>query len=131
MRNLYLREATVMLALARLAVRFVPPARILAWAKRPPSRVRRFHMGEVGWVRWSIETIGPKPWMKAACLPRALAAQAMLRRRGIASQLCLGVARDNGALSAHAWLELGQAIIVGGNEAPLFSKLVEFGGQRA
>jgi Transglutaminase-like superfamily len=130
MRNLYLREATVMLALAKLAVRLAPASRIIAWAKRPPRRIWRFHMGEVGWVRWSIETIGPKPWMQAACLPRALAAQAMLRRRGIASQLCLGVARENETLSAHAWLELGQAIIVGGDQAPLFSKLVEFGGER-
>jgi hypothetical protein len=131
MQNFYLREATVMLALARLAVRFLPPARILAWARRSPNRLRRFNMGQVGWIRWSIETVAPKPWMHAACLPRALAAQAMLRRRGIASTLCLGVARENGALSAHAWLELGQVIVVGGNEAPQFSRLVEFGGERA
>jgi hypothetical protein len=72
MRNLYLREATVMLALARLAVRLAPASRILAWAKRPPRRVRRFSMGDVGWIRWSIEVIAPKPWMNAACLPRAL-----------------------------------------------------------
>jgi len=131
MQNLYLREATVTLALARLAVRVVPPARILAWARRPPRHVNRFSLGAVGWVRWSIETIGPKPWMNAACLPRALAAQAMLRRRGIASRLCLGVARQDGTLSAHAWIELRQDIIVGGGEAPLFTRLVEFGGDRA
>ncbi len=33
MRRLYRREAAVMLLLARLAVRFVPPARIFAWAR--------------------------------------------------------------------------------------------------
>jgi hypothetical protein len=131
MRNQYLREATVMLALARLAVRLAPASRILGWARRPRRRVRRFSMGEVGWIRWSIEEIAPKPWMNAACLPRALAAQAMLRRRGIASTLCLGVARENQELSAHAWLELGQSIVMGGDQAPLFSRLVEFGGARA
>ena len=36
MRRVYLREAAVMLVLARLAVRFVPPGRIFAWADRPP-----------------------------------------------------------------------------------------------
>jgi hypothetical protein len=55
----------------------------------------------------------------------------MLRRRGIASRLCLGVARDGGALSAHAWIELGQEIITGAAVAPRFTRLVEFGGAQA
>ena len=96
MRRVYLREAAVMLVLARLAVRFVPPARIFAWADRPPRRIRRFAADEIAWVSWAVENLGAKPWMNALCLPRALAAHAMLRRRGIASRLCLGVARDRG-----------------------------------
>jgi hypothetical protein len=123
----YLREAALMLVAARLAVRFVPAGRIVAWASRAPRRINRFSPEGVSWVRWAVETIGDKPWMQAVCLPRALAAQAMLRRRGIASRLCLGVAREGGALSAHAWIELGQDIITGGAQAPRFTRLVEFG----
>jgi hypothetical protein len=130
-RRKYLREATVILATARLAVRWLPAARVLAWAGRAPRRINRFSQDEVGWVAWSVETIGDKQWMKALCLPRALAAQAMLRRRGIASRLCLGVARDGEALAAHAWLELGREIVVGGAETPRFQRLVEFGGKPA
>jgi transglutaminase-like putative cysteine protease len=52
----------------------------------------------------------------------------MLRRRGIASRLCLGVAREGGALAAHAWVEIGTDKIVGGPEADAFSRLAEFGG---
>ena len=104
----YLREAAVMLVAARLAVRFVPAPRLFAWANRPPRRIRRFALDQVPWVSWAIDTIGAKPWMKALCLPRALATQAMLRRRGIASRLCLGVAREDGVLAAHAWVEIGQ-----------------------
>jgi hypothetical protein len=56
----------------------------------------------------------------------------MQRRRGVASRLCLGVAREGKGLSAHAWLELGQElIIVGEAQAPYFKRLVEFGGERA
>jgi hypothetical protein len=133
MRRLYLREAAVMLALASVSVRLLPATWILHWARRPPRRVNRFALTQAGgWVPWSIATIGDKPWMQAACLPRALAAQAMLRRRGVPSRLCLGVARDGQKLSAHAWLELGQDhIIMGGAEAPQFTRLVEFGGERA
>jgi len=130
MRRVYLREAAVMLVLARLAVRFVPPARIFAWADRPPRRFRRFAADEIGWVSWAVENLGAKPWMNALCLPRALAAQAMLRRRGIASRLCLGVARDCHALSAHAWVEIGDDKIVGGAEAIGFTPLARFGGVR-
>lgn len=126
-----LREAAIALALARLAVRVLPAARIVAWARRPPKRIKRFAMEEAGNVSWAIETIGARRWMQTKCLARALAAQAMLRRRGIASRLCLGVAREGQALSAHAWIEIGQDMIVGGAEAPRFTRLIEFGGERA
>ena len=132
-KRIYLREAVVALVLARLAVRFVPAAWILAWARRPPRRINRFGAAEAaGWVGWAIETAAAKRWMRAVCLPRALAAQAMLRRRGVASRLCLGVAREGEALSAHAWLELGHDnTVIGGAEAPRFTRLMEFGGERA
>src|SRR3984957_6572860 len=100
LRRVYLREAAVMLVLARLPGGVVFPPRIFAWADRPPGRIRRFAVDEIGWVSWAVENLGAKPWMNALCLPRALAAHAMLRRRGIASRLCLGVARNRGALSA-------------------------------
>ena len=128
MRRVYLREAAVMLVLARLAVRLVPPARIFAWAKRPPRHIHRFAVDEVSWISWAVESLGARPWMNALCLPRALAAHAMLRRRGIASRLCLGVARDGGELAAHAWVEIGEDKIVGGSEADGFTRLAEFGG---
>jgi hypothetical protein len=129
-RRKYLVEATVMLVLARLAVRFLPPARVFDWANRSPRRVRRFAVDEIGWVSWSVETIGAARWMNALCLPRALAAHAMLRRRGVASRLCLGVAREAGALVAHAWVEAAGAKIVGGAAAGAFSPIAAFGGAR-
>jgi hypothetical protein len=125
----YVWEAVVMLAVARLAVRVLPAARLVAWASRPPRRIRRFAAPtEASWVATAIEHIGAKPWMNAACLPRALAAQSILRRHGIASQLCLGLAREDGRLSAHAWIELDQQALVGGAEALRMTRLVEFGG---
>ena len=47
MRRVYLREAAVMLVLARLAVRLVPTAHIFAWADRSPRRIRRFATDEI------------------------------------------------------------------------------------
>ena len=106
MRRVYLREAAVMLALARLAVRFVrrracspgPTVRRAASAVSPPRK----RAGSAGRSRRSARAAS------ALCLPRALAAHAMLRRRGIASTLCLGVAREGESFAAHAWIEIGK-----------------------
>ena len=125
MRRVTLREAAVMLILARLAVRIVSPARLFAWAERPPRRLRRFAADEARWVAWAIETLAARDAMNGAGLPHALAAHAMLRRRGLASRLCLGVARNGGEVSAHAWIELGNDTIGG---ASGFTRLAAFGG---
>lgn len=42
---------------------------------------------------------------KAKCLPVALAARGMLRRRGLAAELRIGVRKVGSRLDAHAWLE--------------------------
>jgi Transglutaminase-like superfamily len=127
-QRLYLREAAVMLFLARLAVRCVPPARIFAWAERPPRRVCRFATDDVRWTAWAIERVAGAARAQPACLPQALAALAMLRRRGISSRLCLGVAQAGGEALAHAWLEVGADTVVGGGDAGAFTRLAEFGG---
>lgn len=42
-----------------------------------------------------------------SCLARSLLLKALLNRRGVGTQLRLGVRRDGMALEAHAWLECG------------------------
>lgn len=128
MRRVYLREAAVLLVLARLAVRLASPARVFAWANRRPRHSQRFAVDEIAWISWAVETIGAKPWMKAQSLPQALAAHAMLRRRGISSRLCIGVAREGNELATRAWVEVGQKKIVVGRDAGGFTRLAEFGG---
>lgn len=126
-RRSYLREAAVMIVVAQMAVRFVSPARIFSWANKPPRRINRFAADEERWVSWAVENVAAKPWINALCLPRALASHAMLRRRGIASRLCLGVARDGNDLLAHAWVEVGKKKIVSDTEDVQFTRLAEFG----
>jgi hypothetical protein len=129
-RRAYLREAFVAIVLARVAVRFIPPARVFAWANRPPRRINRFATNEANWIFWAVEQMATKPSINALCLPRALATHAMLRRRGIASRLCLGVARQDQALIAHAWVEIGDSGAVVDRDAGRFTPLAQFGGAR-
>jgi hypothetical protein len=77
-------------------------------------------------VSWAVLVVaGRFPW--ATCLVRALAADAMLRRRHLASAVRFGVraARDNDAgIEGHAWVEgEGGATIGGGEDEPGFKVL--------
>ena len=58
----------------------------------------------------SRRLLGNKP-----CLTQAIAAQRILRQEGIGSMLRIGVAKDGQELLAHAWLERGERVLIGGS----------------
>jgi hypothetical protein len=128
LRHAYLREAAITLLLARIAVRVIPASRVFAWANRPRHRSGRFTADEISWVLWSIDAAADKSRTKPLCLPRALATHSMLRRRGIVSRICLGVARQQNELAAHAWVEIGNDRVVADPSVRAFTRLAEFGG---
>jgi hypothetical protein len=80
----------------------------------------------IGWAVGSAARFVPN----ATCLPRALAAEAILRRRGHPAHLRLGVTRDGGGVQAHAWVESYGRVVVGDGDVERFAPLVrhEFGG---
>jgi hypothetical protein len=120
-------EALVLLGAAWLAVRLVPAARLLDRAARPPRHPRRFYDPELpAFIARIVEAVGNNSWIRFACLPRAMATQAMLRRRGVASRLCLGVAREDARMAAHAWVEIDRTALA---DAPgeRFARVAEFG----
>ena len=54
---------------------------------------------------------------QATCLTRALAAETLLRRYGHEASLRIGVAKGASAgLRAHAWVECGGRVVIGGDE---------------
>ena len=64
------------------------------------------------------------------CLPQALTLQWLLGRRGVATELRIGVRRDSGNLAAHAWLEhagrpIGEAREIASRFAPLVTAEME------
>lgn len=78
-------------------------------------------------IGWAVDVVSRHtPW-ESACLAQAVAGKYMLRRRGLSSRLFLGTRRDEaGALAAHAWLQLGREIILGGGGRPTFTALSSF-----
>ncbi|MBI4588185.1 MAG: lasso peptide biosynthesis B2 protein [Candidatus Rokubacteria bacterium] len=62
-------------------------------------------------LAWLVEVAGRYVPVNATCLKQALVLSWILGRRGIATTLRIGVARPEGILEAHAWLERqGEAI---------------------
>ncbi len=80
-------------------------------------------------VSWAVQAVARYIPLGFVCLPQAIAAQQMLRRRGIPSTIYLGVAPDRSgaqAIQAHAWLRAGDKIVTGEHEAARHEKLASF-----
>ena len=60
----------------------------------------------------------------ATCLTQALTLRALLAREGIASKLEIGVTHDDEAgFAAHAWLEAGGRVVIGGERLDRYTRL--------
>ncbi len=75
-------------------------------------------------MAWLVEVAARYAPVNVTCLKKALVLSWLLGRRGIATTLRIGVARREGDLTAHAWLELNGQVILGlpgsNRYAPLF-----------
>lgn len=104
-RRLVLRAA-LLIAIAAVAARLLP----LGAARRLLIRLAGPASGTPGEVAAAVGAAGRL--LRVGCLPRALAAEALLP----GSRLRLGVAAP--PFRAHAWVELGGRVVLGGPAAP-------------
>ena len=120
-------EAVAMLALSRLIVLTVPFRYVAAWLSGAPETSSCDEALRLR-VRKAVTTGARNvPW-NAVCLPQAMAAKAMLARRGCGAALYLGATIDtSGALIAHAWLVSGGEVVIGAAGIPGMSPLARFG----
>jgi hypothetical protein len=125
-QRLMVIEAALFLGLARLALLTLPFARIAPWLRRSPDS-GSYDAKTVLAVGDAV-TIAARnvPW-NAVCLPQAMAAKAMLARRGQGSALHLGAARASDGLTAHAWLVAGGEVVVGEAGIADVAPLARFG----
>jgi hypothetical protein len=123
-----LLEAAVWLGVAQVALRFVPFRRIARWLEqRQQGDARPAHDVPTDRIGWAVRVASRRvPW-PSRCLAQALAARAMLQRRGVPTTLTLGVAKDDdGGFEAHAWLRCGAQIVTGGDGVERFTVLATF-----
>ena len=122
-------EAAILLVVARLGivgVRFSLLRRALDRGLRiiSSSRVRPT-ASPVTRVGWAVTAAAHRLPFRSTCLLESLAADAMLRRRGYASEIRFGVKPPSGGeLAAHAWVEHEGAVVFGAHhEQPEYSAL--------
>jgi len=81
-------------------------------------------------IAWAVD-VASRNLGNATCLARALAAHGMLASRGFSSCVSIGVAagEESGprkGLIAHAWLEFGGRILLGGPDVGRYIRLLQW-----
>jgi len=131
-------EAVACLLLARLALVFIPFPRL---ARRlgtfvPPTDPRAAHAKTVTTpdqaivaadIGWAVTRAARHVPFKAVCLPQAMAARVMLKRRGVSSVMHFGAAKGRTRpLDAHAWLDAAGVEVTGYPIAESFAEVACF-----
>jgi hypothetical protein len=135
-RRLLVLEAAACLLAARLALVFIPFPRLAGWlgtfvpptdqrAARASATPRDVELAkEIGWAVTRSARYVP---FRAVCLPQAMAAQAMLKRRGVASVMHFGAGKGSDKpLDAHAWLDAAGVEVTGYPVAPNLAEIACF-----
>jgi hypothetical protein len=79
-------------------------------------------------IGWAIGTAAARvPW-RSVCLPQAIAAQHMLRRRGISGRAVVGARRSESEkpIDLHVWVVVGGRVVVGGSGHTTFAPVVAY-----
>jgi len=137
-RRALLAEAVAWLLLTRLALLLVPFPRL---ARRlgtfvPPSDARAVAARRSGApsatslaeeIGWAVTRAARHVPFNAVCLPQAMTARIMLKRRGVGSVLHFGAAKgDQKPLDAHAWLDAAGVEVTGYPVAAKFTEIACF-----
>ena len=126
-------EGMVFLSLSSLAITAIPSRivqRTATWNSRRAIPSPQERLAILARTRWAVLACARRvPW-RAVCYQQGLAAQWMLRRRGIPSVLYYGAAPDEEkGLLVHVWVRDGEIDVIGGEGASRFAVLATFPAQ--
>lgn len=74
----------------------------------------------------AVNMIADRVPFRAACYQKGLAAQYMLRRRGIDATLHYGVRPTEAELLAHVWISVEAKVVMGGSTMEGFAEVARF-----
>ena len=109
-------EAAATLILVRVGLWTLPFETLSRLVDRIGARQRQRSGADADRISRIVVAVGRRLTFRITCLVEAIAARAMLRRRGIESTLRFGVRSGTvggRAIDAHAWLECDGRVLVG------------------
>lgn len=118
-----------MISLARLALVTLPFRHVVRLAATRPATLPAGDPQAqiIGRTRWAVRAVARRVPFRAMCLEQGLTARVLLRRRGVATTLHYGVAKDrDGRLSAHLWVRAGALDVIGTENADQFTLVATF-----
>ena len=124
-------EAAFFLGFSRVAVAVLPfplLRRLLGGACAPSPASEEPRPPAAEWCRIAVERAAVRLPFETNCLPRAIAGQFMLLRRGLPASVVFGLAWRGGVLLNHAWLEHEGRAVMGDEPGTAFTRTVEFQG---
>jgi len=74
-------------------------------------------------MAWLVDVADRYAPGRSSCLRQTAALAWLLHRRGIATSFRIGVAREEGRLMAHSWLESGDGELIGQSETDKYASL--------
>jgi hypothetical protein len=96
-----------------------------------PTGARKTDQLSAERVTWAVESAGRYMPYARTCLTLALATRVLLARRGYPALLHLGVVREGGEkFLAHAWVESGGKVVIGGHELERYTPLTTLEGEK-
>ena len=105
--------------------------RLLAKMAEAPTGSQKIDQSYADKVAWTVEVTGRYMPGVGTCLTQALTARVLLARRGHPALLRIGVVKgEEGQLQAHAWLESGGRVVIGGSELERYVPLVALEGEK-
>jgi Transglutaminase-like superfamily len=111
-RRRRLAEAFVLIVALRAGLRLLPFTSVRRGVRRWGARMSSDMCGP-GDLVWAVDTVGSR-LPGTTCLVEAFAADCMLRRRGHAPALKIGVRRGAVmSIDAHAWVECSGSVVIG------------------
>ena len=135
-RGLLVRAA-VLLGVTRVGLHVLPFLSLqrlllrpggLSWRLRPSNGTPSRGASWTERVVWAVSVASVYVPGARSCLPRALATQSLLERRGVPARLRLGLAKsENGTIEGHAWVESDGRVVIGGTDLDRYTTIESFG----
>lgn len=120
---LFLAEASVLVVAFDVTFRLFSTKTCLAlFGRKAGARGRRQGVNPQR-MAWLVDVADRYAPGRSSCLRQTAALAWLLRRRGVVTSLRIGVAREEGKLKAHSWLETGDGQVFGLSETDTYAPL--------